>query len=403
MPCHDMFKSVFKPSRPHLRAFLLALIGIAMFFLVTTLLFQSIGDRRMRELMVMPYKGKDQGERVQRAAFLHDDVIPVFGSSELTLDVKYRATDVFRNMPTGFQVCPIGRAGNTSILMAEKLAALGERIRGRKVALIFSSSWFLRTGVPADSYAGNFSPLQALRMVRNENLDADLRKSFLARMQEFPATLNQRPLLGTYIRNSGSEGAFCRLKCMVARPLIEVQKAKLIWEDIYATTSEPIINQHGEDRLPSDPKTMDWDRLIAQAELEAVPQDANAPLQPRLMQAGTHDDEFLTDMHASKEWDDFKLLLDTLKAFGANALLISVPLTGEGWNQRGVSGRARDGYYHRFESECSEHGYQAVTFADHDMDEGFTISRSSHFTPKGWLYVDRVLDDFYHDRPVVKR
>lgn len=389
-----------KPSRPHLLAFLLALGVVVMLLVVAALKFKSIGNQHMPNLIVMPFKAKDQGEWVQREAFLQDDVLPVVGSSELTLDVVNRASEIFRSKPTGFQVCPIGRAGNTSILMAEKLAALGERMRGRKIALIFSSSWFYRFGVPDDSYAGNFSPLQALRLLRNEQMEAELRKRFHARMLEFPDTLVSRSMLGAYVHTIGSDGLLPALKYRLIQPLIEVQRAKLSLEDLFATAFEAMMMKHSEDVTSPKPQAMEWDKRIAQMEAEEAAADPDRPILTRMMVKGVHDDEFVAEMNASREWDDFKLLLDTLKSFGAKALLISVPITGSGLDRHGVSGLARDQFYHRFESMCAEHGYQAQTFSDHDLDDGFTIPKSSHFTPKGWLYVDRVLDDFYHDRPI---
>ncbi len=391
-----------KPSRPHLLAFLLAMALVVLVLVVATLVFWSIGNKHMPDLIVMPFKSKDQGEWVQREAFLHDDVLPLIGSSELTLDVKNRANEVFRSKPTGFQVCPIGKAGNTTFLMAKKLAALGERMRGRKIALIISSSWFFKIGVPDDSYAGNFSPLQAIRLLKNERLETGLRKRFVKRMQEFPVTLDSHPMLEEYVNNAESDGAWPAFKRTLIRPLIEVQKVMLSWEDTFTTAIDALEIQHSEIASSSEPRDMEWGKKIAQLEAEEAASEPNAPIVTRLMVKGAHDDQFVADMNASREWGDFELLLDTLKSFGAKAMLISVPITGSGMDKHGISGLARDQFYRRFESMSAVRGFPAVTFSDHDMDDGFTIPKSSHFTPRAWLYVDRVLDDFYHDHPLGK-
>ena len=350
----------------------------------------------------MPFKTKDQAVRVQREAFLHSDVLPVFGSSELTLDVKNRANEIFRSKPTGFQVCPIGRAGNTSILMAQKIAALGERIRGKKIALIFSSSWFFKKSVPDDSYAGNFSPLQAACLLTSAGLEKGLLKRFLVRMQEFPETLDSNQLLLAYMQNVGVEGALPAIKRSLIRPLIETQKEIYCWEDLFTTALDALGMPHLVGSSSPEPQAINWGQRIAQAEADEAAADPDRPILTRSMVKGPNDDEFVAEMKSSKEWGDFKLLLDTIKFFGAKAILISVPISGTGYERRGVSGLARDQFYRLFEAMCAEHEYAAVTFCDHDMDDGFTIPRSSHFTPKGWLYVDRVLDDFYHDRPLAK-
>ena len=44
-----------------------------------------------------------------------------------------------------------------------------------------------------------------------------------------------------------------------------------------------------------------------------------------------------------------------------------------------------------------------VTFEGHDLDEDFLAGHHDHLTDKGWLYFDKAIDDFYHDRQAVPR
>src|SRR5438552_6472643 len=39
-----------------------------------------------------------------------------------------------------------------------------------------------------------------------------------------------------------------------------------------------------------------------------------------------------------------------------------------------------------------------VEFEDHDNDSAFLDSQEDHLTGKGWMFYDRVLDDFFHGR-----
>jgi D-alanine transfer protein len=75
-----------------------------------------------------------------------------------------------------------------------------------------------------------------------------------------------------------------------------------------------------------------------------------------------------------------------------------VPLPAWHFDRHAVSRGAMDRFYERLESTCGAWGYPCFDFSDHEWDEGFTLPNTSHFSEKGWLYVDRVLDDFYHDR-----
>ena len=67
---------------------------------------------------------KNQGLAFQRAAARTPDVLLLYGSSELTDPVNNRASDFFSTEPSGFQVCPVGRAGTTSLNVLQKQGAL---------------------------------------------------------------------------------------------------------------------------------------------------------------------------------------------------------------------------------------------------------------------------------------
>jgi poly-D-alanine transfer protein DltD len=111
-------------------------------------------------------------------------------------------------------------------------------------------------------------------------------------------------------------------------------------------------------------------------------------------------DEFVKSYQGGKEWDDLKLLLDTLKALEMKPLLMGVPLGGNGLETRGITRADRDHFYLPLRQTCAPYGWPLLDFSEHDMDPGFLKRGTSHFTPKGWLYVNWVLDDFYHDRPI---
>ena len=85
---------------------------------------------------------KNQGLAFERAAARRPDILLLYGSSELTDPIPNRASDFFSNAPTGFQVCPVGKAGTTSLIILQKLGALGSELRGRKVAISLSASSF---------------------------------------------------------------------------------------------------------------------------------------------------------------------------------------------------------------------------------------------------------------------
>ena len=65
---------------------------------------------------------KNQGLAFERAAARRPDILLLYGSSELTDPIPNRASDFFSSAPTGFQVCPVGKAGTTSLIILQKPA-----------------------------------------------------------------------------------------------------------------------------------------------------------------------------------------------------------------------------------------------------------------------------------------
>src|SRR6266480_1503490 len=83
---------------------------------------------------------KNQGLAFERAAARRADILLLYGSSELVDPIPNRASDFFSRKPTGFEVCPVGKAGTTSLIVLQKLGALGSVLHGRKIAISVSPS-----------------------------------------------------------------------------------------------------------------------------------------------------------------------------------------------------------------------------------------------------------------------
>jgi D-alanine transfer protein len=65
--------------------------------------------------------------------------------------------EFFQEYPTGFRVFPVGKEGTSALAIAQKLAAMGEDLVGRKVALSISPSFFFEEQLNPEFYEGNFS------------------------------------------------------------------------------------------------------------------------------------------------------------------------------------------------------------------------------------------------------
>lgn len=392
----------------HLYALGGALACLALLLQCAAALFQPFERRYLRELLALPFPEKNQGVFLQQTAFTFKDVLPVYGSSELTSEMDNRADEFYYSKPTGFQVCPVGAPGNHTLLMAEKVAALGDAVRAQKVAVILSSTWFRGKPMGKDHVAGNFSPLQAINLLRNREISAETRLRFARRMLDYPESLNKSPLITWYLESLASNRWWAPVVRCTLSPMLGIHASLLNVEDHLNTTlagyKYGVVNANWSRKKVH----VKWGKVLRrieteediEAEKEARPpgSETQSPILP-----GSRDEEYISEMSHAQEWDDFALLLDTLRELKAKPLIISVPLPGVASDTFGISRVARDYYYHRIVSMSASRGFLVNTFSDHDQDPGFIVGMTTHLEPKGWLYTNRLLDDFFHDRLRKKR
>lgn len=394
-----MFQSPASTARIHIRALGFALVLVLLTLAGSMPLFQHLEQRYIRDLIRKPYAEKNQGEFIQREAFVRDDVLPAYGSSELRLPMKNRADEFFRDAPTGFQVCPIGKAGNTALLMAEKIAALGDTVRGKKVVILVSYTWFQRPAVPAEHYAGNFSPYQVLSLLSSTEITDAIRDRIVTRIRDYPSTYEKEPVLAGYLNALSGQGMWPRTRLKFYGALARIQMAVWDWEDHFGSCCT--LFSHGAlegESWHTEPREIDWEKLAPRSPKREVTPIPVTDADDELPAVGVRDDEFISSMNRSKEWADLALLLDLLHAQQAKALIINMPLRGIYDDAHGISGLARNYYYHRLEAVCRRHHVPVEDFQEHDHDGDFTVGGSTHPTSKGWLHMDRVIDDFFHDR-----
>jgi len=89
-----------------------------------------------------------------------------------------------------------------------------------------------------------------------------------------------------------------------------------------------------------------------------------------------------------------ELLFRTLIELRAQPLILSMPI--DAYIAPGVSRRAHEAYYDRMRELTRRYHFPLVEFEDHDPDPTFLIARREHPTPKGWMYYNRALDNFFH-------
>jgi len=342
---------------------------------------------------------KNQGMVFQRAAARARRVLPLYGSSELVIGVPDRANKFFQNAPTGFQVSPVGTVGATSLIILQKIAALGSDLRGRKLAISLSPVWFFMPATKTDWYEGNFSLLAASELTFGSAVDFKLKRDIASRMLQFPGTLERSPLLEFALKRLSTGSRFDRLIFCAILPFGKIYTAGLELQDHFAAvahilyvTKPALAQQRQRSDRPIPIANVREISIRAQAKVE------NAPAKVESMARGRLDPLFLSRMNAAPEWADLELLLRALAKVHARPLLLSMPMDGRFYDQQGYSRLARENYYEKMRALAQRYNFALIEFEDHDEDPAFLDAQHTHLTQEGWLFYDRALDDFFHGR-----
>jgi len=381
---------------PQLTAALIALGITAVISCAGVLTARFLERRYIHVLAPIPFPHKDEGIALQKLAFNQPDLLPIYGSSELVKPSSKKPTEFFRGYPTGFGVFPVGRAGATSLVILQKLAAVGSDLHGKKLVILLSPSWFFHPNVPISYYNGNFSLLQAGELIYSGQLSFSLKCDVARQMLQYPATLEKSTLLAFSLKQIAANSPVSRTLYYMSVPLGTIANGTLQVED-YLETLFFVVKEWGalQVGVRRSSSAVDWDNLIAQAASQSREQN-DTDQKPNGVESGST--AFSTAERIAHEWTDFELLLRGLNELGARPLLLSIPMNGRYCDRFGIDRTTRDLYYKRLCALARNYHIPLIDFAEHDEDEDFVVDHHDHLSEKGWLYFDKALDDFFHDR-----
>jgi D-alanine transfer protein len=379
-----------RPRVPHLSA---ALVACALpIVLLCSVRFLAIQLERKTVHRIAPrdFFIKNQGLAFERAAARRPDILLLYGSSELIDPIPNRASDFFSNAPTGFQVCPVGKAGTTSLIILQKLGALGSELRGRKIAISLSPSWFLRPAIKPEFYAGNFSLMAADGILFGDAIDLNLKAAIAKRMLQFSDTLPKGGLLQLAATCFASGGPLDRIVLMAIWPLGKLQNTVLDLQDHFEAL---VYILSGGRPFPH------WLRVVSLHKVQSPKASSHdgrrsATTESLDVVRPAHDAAFRAEVAVASEWSDLELLFRTLRELRAKPLILSMPI--DPYAAKGISRSARQVYYDKMRELAQQYHFPIIEFEDHDADPAFLIAHREHPTSKGWMYYNRALDDFFH-------
>jgi D-alanine transfer protein len=428
-------KSGSPPKRQHLIAFGIAAVITGILLAWGVNFSNGLENRYVSALAADLSEPKLQGVALQKHAFDHPDLLVLYGSSELAKEMPNNAAQFFEDYPTGFRVFRVGQPGAASLLILQKVAAVGDNIEGKKVAFSISPGWFFTEIFDPKYYEGNFSVLQAYELAFNGKLSRGLKRDIALRMLMYPKTLENEWLLRSALRHLAGDSPrrilkpgdswtfpilldflkaeakrdihrvlysllwpLGRLQCAVGRAQDHFEAVlHIIAEDETLPVSTPPAPKRGH-----PVNWVDLRKRAAKFAINVISTKRKEVAQKRAKRARDRSPNptptFVQTVGKAREWTDLELLLRVFQETGAKPLLLSMPVEDIRLEVYGVSTEVRSAYLRRLDALVAQYHAPLDDFRDHQNDPAFLVDFLDHLSPDGWLYYNKALDDFYHER-----
>ena len=265
-PQQDNNSTQKKSSLPHIIPALVAVVIFCSAVIYGDRTASSMEDKYIHALAPMQLPQTKTGSVLQQAAFRQPDLLPVYGASELLYEVSpYRSFGFFSTYPTGFDVFNIAKAGDTSLDIAQDLAAIGSELKGKKVVISFTPSMFNYQEVSDKAYRANYSRMHAYALAFSPNLSMNLKHRIALRMLDYPDTLAKDPVLLFALRNLAKGSLYNQVMYYMVFPLGQLNSLIIRMQDHFAVwrylQSHPQIKQ----AVHRKPVNINWSMQIATA------------------------------------------------------------------------------------------------------------------------------------------
>lgn len=331
----------------------------------------------------------------QRAVMAEPDILPIYGSSELSKHFGNEPQRFFASYPTGFAVSPVGRGGCTSLILGEKIAAAAaDAPHDRKLAISLSPSWFFHTEAHHRWYVGNFSAAQASALIFSPRLSLELKRDFARRMLDYPDSVEHEPLLAYALHRLVAGGRTDTALYRAVTPLARVQNALGRISD-HAAFAWHILCDREFSRVPRRTASpLDWETIMASADRDTAGLYSERKKGELSHFSGNR--QFVQVLSESREWSDLELLLRVARELKLDPLLLSIPIDYPYYESVGVTRESLDQYLAHLHALAARYDVALVDFAEHEDDLAFFADHNDHLSARGWLYMDQVLDLYYH-------
>lgn len=348
-----------------------------------------------------------EGSLLQQMAFRTPGVLPMYGSSEMSMINDYHPAKVL-TPETGVTPFLVGKGGTQTIIHVLNFASLND-LQGKKVAIFLTPQWYGQGGIPQSFFEGNFSALHAYQILYSSELSPRLKRQIAERILKFPGAYKDYPHLKKILSDELESGYKVKVDQTLQWLPARMEYAALEVQDIVKTEwhlrrlSKKTIRDYSYKNTST--QVVPWDKLRKEAQVKGMNSTTNNTfgmdnafyqdnILPKLQEKKDTDNNYT--LSSSPEYDDLKLLLQVLKEKKIKPLFVIIPMNGKWYDYTGLQRSEREQCYTKLDALVKEAGYPVADFSSHEYEE-YYLKDPWHLAWKGWVDVDQKLYEFYKE------
>ena len=227
------------------------------------------------------------------------------------------------------------------------------------------------------------SQSQINQMFNQKDMPANLKKRYAQRLLQFPHAHNKSYLREQAKHPNDVSGNY--ISSFKENQLTKIEAIK----SLFSFTKPPLAEVK-----PATREDASWDEMkhkaadIGKANTQSNKYDIRDPYWKLIKQNKRkikRDYEFNIN---SPEFQDLKLLVQTLHAAGADVQYVSIPSNGRWYDHIGIKKDRREAVYKKIHSTVVDNGGKIYDLTNKDYEK-YVISDAVHIGWKGWVYVDQ--------------
>ncbi|MEA4901440.1 D-alanyl-lipoteichoic acid biosynthesis protein DltD [Desulfitobacterium sp.] len=356
---------------------------------------------------INPHPYTFQGLLLQKKALEDPRILPLYGSSEMSMIYDYHPSKVL-TPETGVTPLLVGKGGTQTIIQMLNIAALGNDISGKKFAIFVTPQWYGVSGINEDTFAGNFSALHVYTILKDRTLSPSLKNNIAGRLLQFTKAYQDYPYLKKMLVLQGQSDWNSRITRLFYAVPAQMEYAAVVLQDlrhtIYRISLLPADTIASYANVPSTSATEpQWDQMRLKAIELAKLKSNNNPFEmdndyfttnilPNLQKRKEADKD--TQYTSSQEYGDLQLLMEVLKEEGAQPLFVILPMNGRWVDFTGIRAEKRQACYQKLAQMIQAEGFALADFSSHEYDD-YYLRDPWHPSWEGWVDIDKALYQYY--------